>query len=83
MIRVRIGLSRSKYFDNQKQVAEFLNIKNCSKKALEARARVLSMEVEFNQKVMTEEELQALIDEENEYIDQWREGLTQEQINSI
>lgn len=32
---------------------------------------------------MTEEELQALIDEENEYIDQWREGLTQEQINSI
>jgi hypothetical protein len=32
---------------------------------------------------MTEEELQALIDEENEYINQWREGLTQEQINSI
>lgn len=32
---------------------------------------------------MTEQELQALIDEENEYIDQWREGLTQEQINSI
>ena len=32
---------------------------------------------------MTEEQLQALIDEENEYINQWREGLTQEQINSI
>jgi hypothetical protein len=32
---------------------------------------------------MTEEELQALIDQENEYINQWREGLTQEQINSI
>lgn len=48
MVRVRIGLSRSIYFDNQKQVAEFFNIKNCSKKALEARARVLSMEVEFN-----------------------------------
>ena len=47
MIRVRIGLSRSKYFDSQKQVAEFFNIKSCSKKALEARARVLSMEVEF------------------------------------
>ena len=47
MIRVTIGLSRSKYFDSQKQVAEFFNIKNCSKKALEARARVLSMEVEF------------------------------------
>jgi hypothetical protein len=47
MIRVKIGLSRSKYFDNQKQVAEFLNIKNNSKKAIETRARVLSMEVEF------------------------------------
>jgi hypothetical protein len=32
---------------------------------------------------MTEEELQALLDEEQEYIQQWREGLTQEQINSI
>ena len=32
---------------------------------------------------MTEEQLQALIDEENEYINQWREGLTQEQIYSI
>jgi len=32
---------------------------------------------------MTEEELQALIDEENEYINEWRDGLTQEQINSI
>lgn len=32
---------------------------------------------------MTEEQLQALIDQENEYINQWREGLTQEQINSI
>ena len=32
---------------------------------------------------MTEEELQALIDEEQEYIQKWRDGLTQEQINSI
>lgn len=32
---------------------------------------------------MTEEQLQALIDEENEYINEWRDGLTQEQINSI
>lgn len=32
---------------------------------------------------MTEEQLQALIDEENRYINEWREGLTQEQINSI
>lgn len=47
MIRLTIGLTRSKYFDNQKQLAEFLNIKNCSKKAIQARVRVLSMEVEF------------------------------------
>jgi hypothetical protein len=32
---------------------------------------------------MTEEELQALLDEEDQYIQQWRDGLTQEQINSI
>ena len=32
---------------------------------------------------MTEEELQILLDEEQEYIQQWRDGLTQEQINSI
>jgi hypothetical protein len=32
---------------------------------------------------MTEEELQALLDEEDQYIQEWRDGLTQEQINSI
>jgi len=32
---------------------------------------------------MTEEQLQALIDEEQEYIQQWRNSLTQEQIDSI
>jgi hypothetical protein len=32
---------------------------------------------------MTEEELQALLDEEQEYIQEWRDGLTQEQIDSI
>jgi hypothetical protein len=32
---------------------------------------------------MNEEELQTLIDEENNYINQWRGSLTQEQINSI
>ena len=32
---------------------------------------------------MTEQELQALIDEEQEYIQQWRDSLTQEQIDSI
>ena len=47
MIRLNMSISRSKYFNNQKQLAEYLNIKNCSKKAIEARVRVLSMEVEF------------------------------------
>jgi len=32
---------------------------------------------------MTEEELQALLDEEDQYIQQWRDSLTQEQIDSI
>jgi hypothetical protein len=32
---------------------------------------------------MNEEELQTLIDEENNYINQWRGSLTQEQIDSI
>lgn len=32
---------------------------------------------------MTEEELQALIDEEQEYIQKWRDGLTEKQIESI
>ena len=32
---------------------------------------------------MTEEELQALLDEEEKYIQEWRDSLTQEQIDSI
>jgi hypothetical protein len=32
---------------------------------------------------MTEEELQALLDEEEKYIQKWRDGLTQKQIDSI
>jgi hypothetical protein len=32
---------------------------------------------------MTEEELQLLLDEEENYIQEWRESLTQEQIDSI
>ena len=32
---------------------------------------------------MTEQELQALIDEEQQYIQKWRDSLTQEQIDSI
>jgi hypothetical protein len=32
---------------------------------------------------MTEEELQALLDAEETYINEWRDSLTQEQIESI
>ena len=32
---------------------------------------------------MTEQELQALLEEEQEYIQKWRDGLTQKQIESI
>lgn len=32
---------------------------------------------------MTEEELQTLLDEEEKYIKEWRDSLTQEQIDSI
>ena len=48
MIRLKMSISRSRYFDNQKQMAEFLNIKNSSKKSIEARCRVLRMEVDFD-----------------------------------
>lgn len=47
MIRLNLSISRSRYFDNQKDLAEFLGIKNTSKKALESRCRVLNFEVEF------------------------------------
>ena len=32
---------------------------------------------------MTEEELQVLLDEEEKYVQEWRDSLTQEQIDSI
>jgi hypothetical protein len=47
MIRINLSISRSKYFDNQKEVAEFLGIKNTSKKAIESRCRVLNFEIEY------------------------------------
>jgi hypothetical protein len=47
MIRLNLSISRGKYFDNQKDLAEYLGIKNTSKKAIESRCRVLSFEVEF------------------------------------
>ncbi len=47
MIKVKTSYSNNRWFDNQAQCAEWLGIKNTSKKAIEARCRVLSMEVEF------------------------------------
>jgi hypothetical protein len=47
MIRLKLSISRSRYFDNQKDLAEFLGIKNTSKKAIESRCRVLHFELEF------------------------------------
>ena len=48
MIRLKTSTRSSRYFDNQKQMAEYLNIKNSSKKSIEARCRVLRMEVDFD-----------------------------------
>ena len=48
MVLIRIGLSTNRWFDNQKQVAEFLNIKNSSKKSIEARCRVLHFKVDWD-----------------------------------
>jgi hypothetical protein len=47
MIRLKIGISRSKYFENRKDLIEFLGIKNTSKKSIEARCRKLNFEVEL------------------------------------
>ena len=47
MIMIRIGLSTNRWFESQKQVAEWLGIKNTSKKAIESRCRKLNFEVEF------------------------------------
>jgi hypothetical protein len=47
MIRLKTSFVNSRYFDNQKQLAEFLNIKNSSKKAIEARCRKFNFEIEW------------------------------------
>ena len=47
MIRLKTSISNSRWFDNQMQVAEWLGIKKSSKKAIEARCRRLTFEIEF------------------------------------
>lgn len=48
MIKLKTSYSSNRWFDNQKQLAEYLNIKNSSKKAIEARCRKFNYEVEWN-----------------------------------
>jgi hypothetical protein len=50
MIRLRISISTSRWFDNQSQIAEFLGIKNTSKRAILSRCRVFGYEVDFPMK---------------------------------
>lgn len=49
MIAIKTSLSNRRWFDNQKQIAEFLGIKNSSKKSIESRCRKFSYEVEWNE----------------------------------
>ena len=48
MIELKISISTSKWFDTQRQVANFLDIKNSSKTAIESRCRQWGYEVEFD-----------------------------------
>jgi len=48
MIRLKIGEIRSRYFNTQKELAEFLGIKNTSKKSIQGRCRILNFNVEFD-----------------------------------
>lgn len=48
MNRIHISISHTKWFDTQKQMAEFLCIKNSSKKAIQSRCRMFGYKVEFN-----------------------------------
>ncbi|MEX0597558.1 MAG: hypothetical protein WD512_13790 [Candidatus Paceibacterota bacterium] len=38
-LKIKTGLIQTTYFDNQKDAAEFLGIKNSSRKAIEARCK--------------------------------------------
>jgi len=48
MIELKISISTSKWFDTQQQVANFLDIKNSSKTAIESRCKQWGYEVEFD-----------------------------------
>ena len=48
MHRIKISISTLKYFDTQKEMAEFLDIKNSSKKSIQSRCNVFGYKVEFD-----------------------------------
>jgi hypothetical protein len=48
MHRIEISISSSRWFDTQKEMAEFLGLKNSSKAAIQSRCRAFGYEVEFN-----------------------------------
>ncbi len=47
-IAIKTSYTNTRHFQNQKECAEYLCIKNSSKKAIESRCRVLNYEVEFD-----------------------------------
>lgn len=49
MHRINISISTTRWFDTQRQMAEFLGIKNTSKKAIEVRCKVFGYECEFHE----------------------------------
>jgi len=48
MIYIEISISTRRWFDTQKQCADWLGIKNSSKKALTARCKKLHWSIHFN-----------------------------------
>jgi len=48
MHRIEISITTTKYFDNQKEMAEFLDIKNTSKKAISSRCKLYGYGLYFD-----------------------------------
>ncbi len=48
MNRIIISISNSRWFDTQQQMADWLGIKNASKKAISTRCKVMNFGVEFD-----------------------------------
>ena len=48
MHMIHISISTTKWFTSQKEMAEFLDIKNSSKKAINSRCRAFGYALEFD-----------------------------------